>query len=613
MMRAVDFFELVDTAWRRIGLPLFGLLAGLAAAQAVTPMLPERYEAHASVLVVASPPEGDRPAEMSLALAQNLAPTVAKLIGSREVSVAAARDLGLPEQAVIGSVSGTFEPGLQIVTVRAEATAAGRAAAIANAVSQNLGGQLDRLELGGDAVITTRVVDRASPPSRPAFPKPLMNSALGALVGLLAGWGATVLRDRFDRRLRDVGQMELRLGLPVLGVLPQLPRRFARHHAAALLARRDVTVTTRAAVSSLSVLTNSAKRRLLVTSAHDDDGAALVSALLGLSMAADHRRVAIVDGAVRDPMLAGHFPDASFTWQQVQAGQHSPARLPDLPTLSVLPSEPRDGLTTEHVRELGEVLDMLADTEDCVIVHAPPVLAGWDTAALAGHVDGVLLVVAAGDTRLTEATRAARLLRRLDLPVVGIVALGAIDRATEPAAVNLSALHTTPGGQRRTVDSTAATDNLAATAAAAAGPAPIPAPSGDAMVPVGAVTDGRAEPVQGDHSPPLPPRQPHHRENVSARWPVAGTVSPIDDGVAWSTPLLAGGREAAGSALGRPLAPRTDRPGRTYRTGVGPQPVEPVPDQHTRNGSVTQYRANEALTDLDDHHAPAGRYRWPTN
>jgi capsular polysaccharide biosynthesis protein/Mrp family chromosome partitioning ATPase len=624
MMRTVDFFELVDTAWRRIGLPLFGLLAGLAAAQAVTPMLPQRYEAHASVLVVASPPEGDRPAEMSLALAQNLAPTVAKLIGSREVSVAAARDLGLPEQAVIGSVSGTFEPGLQIVTVRAEATAAGRAAAMANAVSQNLGGQLERLELGGDAVVTTRVVDRASPPSRPASPKPLMNSALGALVGLLAGWGASVLRDRFDRRLRDVGQMELRLGLPVLGVLPQLPRRFARHHAAALLARRDVTVSTRATVSSLSVLTNSAKRRLLVTSANDDDGSALVTALLGLSMAADQRRVTIVEGAVRDPVLAGHFPDASFTWQQVQAGQHSPARLPDLPTLSVLPSEPRDGLTTEHVRDLSEVLDMLADTEDCVIVHAPPVLAGWDTAALAGHVDGVLLVVAAGDTRLTEATRAARLLRRLDLPLVGIVALGAIDRATEPAADNMSALHTTPGattpyrqrrsadreprshqrreaapgGQHRTIDSTAAADNRTATAAA--GPAPTPAPSGDTTVPV-------------DHLPPLPPRQPHHRENASARWRVAGTVSPLDDGVAWSTPLIAGGREAAGSALGRPLAARTERSGRTYRTGAGPQPVEPVPDQHTRNGSVTPHISNEALTDLDDHHASTGRYRWPIN
>ncbi|MCZ7418625.1 MULTISPECIES: hypothetical protein [unclassified Micromonospora] len=638
MMRTVDFIDLVDTAWRRIGLPLFGLLAGLAAAQAVTPMLPDRYEAHASILVVADPPENDRPAEMSLALAQSLAPTVAKLISSREVAVAAARDLGLPAQTVIGTVNGTFEPGLQIVTVRAEAASAGRAAAIANAVSQNLSGQLDRLELGGDAVVTTRVVDRASPPSRPTFPKPLMNSALGALIGLLAGWGATVLRDRFDRRLRDIGQMELRLGLPVIGVLPQLPRRFARHHAAALLARRDVAVPTRATVSSLSVLTGSSKRRLLVTSAHDDDGAALVSALLGLSMAADQRRVSIVDGAVRDPMLAGHFPDASFTWQQVQAGKHSPTRMPDFPTLSVLPSEPRDGLTDEHARELSEVLDMLADSEDCVIVHAPPMLAGWDTAALAEQVDGVLLVVAAGSTRLTEATRAARLLRRLNLPLVGIVALGAIDRTTECAADEVSALDTAsgetpdrrrrsadreprshqhraaaPSGQRRTIDSTAATEILATTPAPAAGTAPTPPPRGDARVPVAVVTDGREEPIQGDHVPPLPPRQPHHRENASARWRVAGTVSPIDDGVAWSTPLIAGGREAAGSALGRPLAPRTETPGRAYRAGAGHQPVEPVPDQHPRNDSVTQYVCNGTPTDLDDHHAPAGRYRWPSN
>ncbi|MEU5552953.1 hypothetical protein ABZ738_24565 [Micromonospora sp. NPDC047793] len=643
MMRTVDFNDLLDTARRRIALPLLGLLAGLAAAQAVSPLLPARYEAHASVLVVADTPEGDRPAEMSLALAQNLAPTVAKLIGSREVAVAAAGRLGLPEEAVTGNVHGTFEPGLQIVTVRADAASAGRAAAIANAVSQAMGEQLERLKLGGDTVVTTRVVDTASVPTRPAFPKPLLNSALGALVGLLAGWGATVLRDRFDRRLRDIAQMESRLGLPVVGGLPHLPKRFARHHAAALFARREIATSTRATVSALSVLTTSSRRRLLVTSAHDDDGATLVSALLGLAMAAERRKVTVIDAAVRDPALAGHFPDASFTWQQVRTGQHAPVPTPDLPTLTVLPTEPRESLTTVHARELGQLLDVLADTEDCVIVHAPPVLAGCDTATLADHVDGVLLVVAAGQTNLTEAARAARLVRRLNLPLAGIVAVGAIDRVGRPGAdevpptalpgsTSLRPVRRVPSGAHRVreVPSGGVHRARELPPVSPAGPptSPEPArtgppPGGDQTVPVEVVTDVRPTPARVDHLTPAParvdhltptpPRQAHPDVAVTARWR-SGPPSPIDDVVPWSTPLVAGGREAVGSALGRPLAPRAETSGRVHRSASA-APIEPAPLRRPADSPVApQYVRGEPVSDLDHHrHITPDGPRWPSN
>ncbi|MFI7080258.1 hypothetical protein ACIBO1_23440 [Micromonospora sp. NPDC049903] len=638
-MRTVDLNDLLDTTRRRIALPLLGLLAGLAAAQAVTPLLPARYEAHASVLVVADTPEGDRPAEMSLALAQNLAPTVAKLIGSREVAVAAAGRLGLPEDAVAGNVHGTFEPGLQIVTVRADAASAGRAAAIANAVSQAMGEQLERLKLGGDTVVTTRVVDTASVPTGPAFPKPLLNSALGALVGLLAGWGATVLRDRFDRRLRDIAQMESRLGLPVVGALPHLPKRFARHHAAALFARRDIATATRSTVSALTVLTTSSRRRLLVTSVHGDDSATLVSALLGLAMAAERRKVTVIDAAVRDPALAGHFPDASFTWQQVRTGQHTPTPMPDLPTLTVLPTEPRESLTTVHARELGQLLDVLADTEDCVIVHAPPVLAGCDTASLADHVDGVLLVVAAGLTNLTEATRAARLVRRLNLPLAGIVAVGAIDRVGQPGAdevtpalsgnTSLRPVRRMPSGAHRVREVGGLHRARELPPVASAGPStapeparPGPSPTGDQTVPVEVVTDVRPTPARVDHLTPAPPRvdhltpapprQSHQDVKVTARWR-SGPPSPIDDVAPWSTPLVAGGREAVGSALGRPLAPRAETSGRVHRSAAAP--IEPAPLRRPADAPVApQYVRGEPVSDLDHHRqaTPDGP-RWPSN
>ncbi|MEU6078419.1 hypothetical protein [Micromonospora sp. NPDC047074] len=550
MKTTIDIGEFVNVSWQRAVLPLLGLCCGLAAAQAVTPALPARYEADASILVVANPPDGDRPAEMSLALAQNLAPTVAKLVGSREVALDAADALSLPEQAVAGHVRGSFEPGLQIITVRATAPSAERAAAIANAASQAVGGQLTRLKIGGDTRVTTRVVDTASPPSRPAFPKPLLNVALGALAGLLLGWGATMLRDRFARGLRDVAQIESRLGLPVVGVLPPMPRRFARHHAAALFARRDVARHTRAAAAALSVLTaTSERRRLLVASVRDDDGASLITALLGLGMAAERRPITLVDGAVRDPALAGHFPDAPFTWQQVVNDRRTPARLASAPTLMVLPTEPQDGLGPTHARALGEVLDLLDDGDESVVVHGSPVLASCDTAALTRHVDGVLLVVVAGQTKLTEAERAARLLRRLGMPLIGVIAVGATD-----------------GG--------------------ACGPAETVAGAGPAVAPAPASGDGGGG-------------EPQSRAPQAVRPPA--DARPLVAATGAGTPAEPVGVRAHGpqhSAVGRPLA-RAEGGLRPARAAAGRVPIEGVPARRTLDPDATRYLPNGVVVDTD--------------
>ncbi|NLU78537.1 hypothetical protein HCA58_09120 [Micromonospora sp. HNM0581] len=522
MRSAIDGRELLDVTWRRIALPLLGLCAGLAAAQLATPLLPVRYEAQASVLVVADTPSGDRPAELGVVLAQNLAPTVAKLISSREVALAAARELGLAEHVVAGHVHGEFEPGLQIVLVRADATSAADAAAIADAVSRVTGGQLERLRLGGDAGVTTRVVDTAGVPSQPASPKPLLNSALGALVGLLVGWGATVLRDRFDRRLRDTRQLESRLGLPVVGSLPQLPRPSARHHARALFGRREVAVSARATICAVDVLTTSARPRLLVLGAHDDDGAAAVSALLGLALATERRRVAVVDAAVRDPALAGLFPGTLFTWQQIRAGFHRPARIAGLPDLTVLPTEPQQSLTTGQARDLGELLDVLAESADCVIVHGSPVLACYDTAALAEHADAVLLVVAAGRTDPNQAARAARLLRRLDLPLVGTIAVGAIDRPAER----------------------------------------------DTDTAVAAVFD----------PPPPPDRAPNSR-SAPRPLPASAVGFPSRGGATVPVEVVAGRWSGHDRGDHRSPASRNETSGRVYRSGTGPLPDAPVPER----------------------------------
>ncbi|MEU5673559.1 hypothetical protein ABZ749_25025 [Micromonospora sp. NPDC047753] len=552
MSASIDVKGLLGASWRRVGVPLLGLCAGLAAAQGVTQLLPARYEAEASVLVSAEQTNEDRPAD--LALAQNLTPTIARLVGSREVALEAARSLQLPERAVLGHVSGEYELGLQIITVHASAGTGTQAAAIANAASRAVSQQLGRLDMGGSTSINARVLDTASPPARPAFPRPLLNGVLGALAGLLAGWGATMLRDRFDSRLRDIGQIEARLGLPVVGVLPKLPRRFARHHAAALYARTNVADAVRATISTLSVLTAPLpRRRLLVTSAHDDDGKALVTALLGLGMADEHCRATLVDGAVRDPVLSGHFPEAPHTWQQVLAQKCPPVRLVDFPTLTVLPAEPREGADTEALHELGGLLNALGEDEDCVIVHAPPILAGREISAFAQHADGVLLVVRAGRTNLDDSTRAARLVQQLGLPLAGVVVIGAVPRPDHRSSSEQPAL--VPG---------AAQDALA-----------LPATKAGAQ---GAVIRELVSALVEDKSGP-PGR--HRRQSSGESAPAGRTVE---------------GRTVEGTTVERTTVERTPVASAT----AGSVPVERQPVESAGGGVVAPPEAQAEPTRIED-------------
>ena len=61
----------------------------------------------------------------------------------------------------------------------------------------------------------------------------------------------------------------------------------------------------------------------------------------------------------------------------------------------------------------------LRDAADIVLFDAPPVVTATDAAELAGAMDGVLLVVAAGRTKRDQAEQAMQLLNRVGARVVG--------------------------------------------------------------------------------------------------------------------------------------------------------------------------------------------------
>jgi Mrp family chromosome partitioning ATPase len=343
---------------------------------------------------------------------------------------------------VQGHVTGAYQQGMQILTIRATAGGGAEAAAIANGATESVARQFGLLQIGAGGNVTTRFLDRANAPTAPKSPNRRLGDALGALAGLLAGLWLSWLSGRVDDRLRGPARLGAELGLPVLGILPRLPGRYARHNARTLYTRRSVADAVGATVAALTVHTGPLpRRRLLVTSVRDDDGKGLVSALLALGLADGQDPVTLIEGQPGRPAVGGHFPEAAAcTLQKAVTGGGTAAPLPGSTALSVVVAAARQKRTNPEPvsgRRIGALMNAVAHDGGVVIVHAPPVLAGADLAVLSRYGDGVVLVVETGITRRAEAIRAAMLIQRMNLPVVGVVAIdaaGGADGARYPVA-----------------------------------------------------------------------------------------------------------------------------------------------------------------------------------
>lgn len=171
---------------------------------------------------------------------------------------------------------------------------------------------------------------------------------------------------------------------------------------------------------------------LLVTSVAPVAGKSLTLANLAVAMAQGDKRTILVDADLRRPTLHTLFGlnnDKGLTSLFIDAkGPIEPA-LKDVavPNLQVLTSGPLPPNPAELLgsQRMLDVIAALKQRADIVLFDAPPVIAVTDAAVLGKRVDGVVLVVDAGQTRREHARRAKEQLEKLNIRIVGAVLNGA--------------------------------------------------------------------------------------------------------------------------------------------------------------------------------------------
>ena len=171
---------------------------------------------------------------------------------------------------------------------------------------------------------------------------------------------------------------------------------------------------------------------LLVTSVASNENKSITVANLAVSMAQGDKKTILVDADVRRPALHTLFGlnnDKGLTSLFIDAkGPIEPAlQAVNVPNLQVLTSGPLPPNPAELLgsQRMLDVIEALKSRADIVLFDAPPIIAVTDASVLGTRVDGVLLVVQAGQTRREQAKRARQQLEKLHIRVIGAVLSGA--------------------------------------------------------------------------------------------------------------------------------------------------------------------------------------------
>lgn len=292
------------------------------------------------------------------------------------------------------------------------------------------------------------VSDVAEVPGSPASPKPVRNTLVALVFGLLLGIALAYARAAFDHRLRQAADVSEHLPYPVIGrVRPQ-----ALGHAGG---RADEGKHKRGALTdvdeeSFRILRHNVRYlsidedldTILVTSAMAQEGKSTVSSCLAMAYAAAGKRTLLVECDLRRPVMAQRFglPEGPGLTDYLM-GNASPQEVirvvPSVPsaagsadgnsiapeplvciTAGASPPRPADLLGSERFRAF---IAQVSDAYDTVLIDTAPLMTVADTLEIVPSVSAVLLCVRLHQSTRDQALAAREALERLPERPTGVI------------------------------------------------------------------------------------------------------------------------------------------------------------------------------------------------
>ena len=149
-----------------------------------------------------------------------LAETYAKIVKSRRVldRVISKLDLKTSAAELANKIQVTPEGNTEIIKISVKDKDPVEAAKITNEVANSFVDNIIELM----KVDNVSIIDKANVPSAPVSPKKDLNIAVGGTAGFILSILLVFLKEALDRTIKSEDDIKNHLGLPILGIIPEL-------------------------------------------------------------------------------------------------------------------------------------------------------------------------------------------------------------------------------------------------------------------------------------------------------------------------------------------------------------------------------------------------------
>ena len=280
--------------------------------------------------------------------------------------------------------------------------------------------------------VNARLMSPAIVPADPFKPKTRLILILVIAVSGIVAVSAALIDDSMNNTVRSSNDVEEKLELPLLGMLPLLKNRISKDprvgHAffdetAGEFSEAIRTVRTGLTLSSL----DTPYKVILVTSAVSGEGKSTTAMNLAYAFG-QVERVLLIDADMRRPSVAkelkiqrshpGITALLAGTSQPQECILNRGRENLDILATGFIPPNPLELLSS---RRLGELLAGLRTSYDRIIIDSPPVLPVSDAVVLSLHADAIVFVVKSDRTSVHQIRNGVSKLQRFGAPVAGIV------------------------------------------------------------------------------------------------------------------------------------------------------------------------------------------------
>lgn len=288
-------------------------------------------------------------------------------------------------------------------------------------------------------VNNTSILEPALPMWSPVQPRTAAATMVIAAVAFFLSIASVFVAERLDNRVKIQSDIEGKLGLTFLGILPIIRPEGGqediqvRDQFAAMNPRSSVAECARSIRTNILFMSGDKKiQTLLVTSSRPKEGKTTTALTMAIAMAQSGTRTLIIDADMRRPRLHRSFglkTDMGLTSCLIGATHWSQAVQPtgidnlDVLACGPMPPNPAELLHSERFQAL---LQDLRKSYGRILMDSPPVCAVTDPLILSNMCDGVLFVLRADETTMPAALEARRQLLSVHSNILGAI-LNSVD------------------------------------------------------------------------------------------------------------------------------------------------------------------------------------------